>query len=171
MSTMYVRRRLVACLTTSFVLAVVPALAAQEMLPGPAVDVDLRAASTAPPLPLAVSAASPQPGGYPSAAGRPSILTPLYIGFAALQAIDVHSTFRALNHGGRESNPIVARMIDAPAGLVALKAGTSAGIILVSEKLWKRNRAAAVITMLVLNAAYAGVVTHNYSVRSGRTGE
>jgi hypothetical protein len=48
------------------------------------------------------------------------------------------------------------------AGLVALKAAGTAGIIYASEKMWKRNRTASIIFMVAANSAMAWVVQNNY---------
>ena len=93
---------------------------------------------------------------------RPAPLVPLYVAFVGLQALDVHSTFSALEGGAREANPMVRSALGNPAGLFLLKAGTAAGVVLVTEKLWRRNRTAAVITMIALNSAYATIAAHNY---------
>ena len=93
---------------------------------------------------------------------RPAPLVPLYIAFVGLQALDVHSTFSALEGGAREANPMVRGALGSPAGLFLLKAGTAAGVVLITEKLWPRNRTAAVITMIALNSAYATIAAHNY---------
>ena len=97
---------------------------------------------------------------------RPSMLVPLYIGFAALQAVDVHSTLSALGTGARESNPVVASAIGSPAGMLMIKAATAAGVVALSERLWRRNRTAAVLTMIGLNSAYAMIAAHNYGAVS-----
>ena len=93
---------------------------------------------------------------------RPAPLIPLYIAFVGLQALDVHSTFSALDSGGREANPMVRGALGSPEGLFLLKTGTAAGVVLLTEKLWPRNRTAAVITMIALNSAYATIAAHNY---------
>lgn len=95
---------------------------------------------------------------------RPQALVPLYISFAALQALDVHSTTAAIEAGGRETNPVVRSAMTMPAGAVVLKAGTAAGVVYLTEKLWKRNRAAAIVTMVALNSAYVAIAAHNYGV-------
>lgn len=97
---------------------------------------------------------------------RPSSLIPLYVSFAALQGLDVHSTLRAAQFGGREANPIVGSMLGSPVAFVAAKAGMTAGIYFVSERLWKRNKTAAVLTMIALNSAYGAIVAHNYAVEA-----
>jgi hypothetical protein len=99
-------------------------------------------------------------------AQRPAALVPLYISFAGLQALDVHSTLAAVNAGGRELNPIVRSTVDAPVGMFLLKSGAAAGVVFVSEKLWRRNRTAAVLTMIGLNSAYLTIAANNY--RSAR---
>src|SRR5689334_25132844 len=106
-------------------------LIGRPQLGGPATD---EPASTAAPSVAA---------GAPSAAHRPSVLVPLYISFATLQGLDIHSTLRAPEFGGREANPIVGGMLGSPAAFIAAKVGMTAGIYLVSERLWKRHKAAA----------------------------
>ncbi len=93
---------------------------------------------------------------------RPDSLVPLYVSFAGLQALDLHSTWRAVDHGAVEANPVLKGVVGSPAGLVALKAVGTAGVIFASEKMWKRNRTASVIFMVAANSAMAWVVQHNY---------
>jgi hypothetical protein len=119
----------------------------------------------APVLPLvpgAVTSASlvpPAPGSQ-----RPSALVPLYVSLAALQASDIHSTLKALNRGAVEANPIMRGVIGSPAAVIALKAAFTGVMISSSEKLWKKNRAAAILLMVGVNGAYGAIVAHNYSV-------
>jgi len=93
---------------------------------------------------------------------RPASLVPLYVTFAGLQALDVHSTLSALNAGAREANPMVRSALGSPTGLFLLKTSTAAGVVLLTERLWPRNRTAAVITMIAINSAYATIAAHNY---------
>jgi Domain of unknown function (DUF5658) len=109
---------------------------------------------------------APVAAQQPSAARRPSVLVPLYVSFATLQGLDVHSTLRAPEFGGREANPIVGGMLGSPAAFIAAKVGMSASIYFVSERLWKRNKTAAVLTMIALNSTYGAVVAHNYAVEA-----
>jgi hypothetical protein len=94
---------------------------------------------------------------------RPAALGPLYVSMVGLHALDVHSTWRVLNAGGSESNPLVRRIVGSPAGVVAVKAGSSAAVIYAAEKMWKHNRTAAIVMMVGINSAYAAVVAHNYA--------
>lgn len=108
----------------------------------------------------------------PAAPQRPTALVPLYMSFATLQGLDIHSTLRATEFGGREANPIVGGMLGSPAAFVAAKVGMTASVYFVSERLWKRHKTAAVLTMIVLNSAYGAIVAHNYAVeaRGARAG-
>jgi hypothetical protein len=93
---------------------------------------------------------------------RPDSLIPLYVSFGALQALDIHSTWRAIDHGAVEANPVLKGVVGNQAGLVALKAAGTAGVIYASEKIWKRNRTASIVFMVAANSAMAWVVQNNY---------
>ena len=90
------------------------------------------------------------------------MLVPLYVSFGVLQGLDGHSTLTAMRRGFREVNPILSPAVHSPAALVAAKAAASAATIAGTELLWRRNRAAAVLTMIAINVGYAAVVAHNY---------
>lgn len=92
------------------------------------------------------------------------VLVPLYISSAVLQMMDVHSTRRALAAGHTEGNPFMSGIASNTSALVAVKAATAAGVILLSEKLRTRNRVAAIGLMVAVNVATAAVVAHNYRV-------
>ena len=119
-------------------------------------------------LPATAYARPAEPDQSPSAvtepAPRPILLTTLYGAFVGLQALDVHSTMRAVRSGaGQEANPALRR-IGSPA-LFAMKAGTTASIILASERLRKDHHPlAAVVLMTGANSAYAMIAAHNYGV-------
>jgi len=119
-------------------------------------------------LPATAYAQPAEPDQSPSAvtepAPRPVLLTTLYAAFVGLQALDVHSTMLAVQSGaGQEANPALRR-IGSPA-LFAMKAGTTASIILASERLRKDHHPlAAVMLMIGANSAYAMITAHNYAV-------
>jgi hypothetical protein len=100
----------------------------------------------------------------PEPPDRPGALMPLYGSLIALQGLDIHSTRRALGSGGSEANPAMRPVVKNSAAFVAVKAGATAGVIWASEKLWKKNRKAAVIFASVVNVAMAAVVANNYRV-------
>jgi hypothetical protein len=51
---------------------------------------------------------------------------------------------------------------DRPAVALAVKVGATAATIYLTERLWRRNRAASIVLMAVLNGTYAAIVAHNY---------
>ena len=93
---------------------------------------------------------------------RPAALLPLYASFVTLQVLDVHSTRSALARGAVEGNPAMQGLVGTSAGLVAAKAAGAAGLIFASEKISKKNKAAAIGLMIATNSAMAWVVQHNY---------
>jgi hypothetical protein len=104
----------------------------------------------------------PVHGSEDGAPRRPSLLLPLYGSFALLQAMDAHSTVRAVRGGAVERNPLLAPVGDSPAALFALKAATTAGTIVLAERLWRRHPVGAVLVMVAVNGAYAAIVASNY---------
>ena len=97
---------------------------------------------------------------------RPPALLPLYITFATLQMLDAHSTTKALQNGGVEANPVVASFAGNTGALYATKIATVAATVFIGEKLWRKNRFGAIMTMMAINSAYAVVVRHNYGIAS-----
>jgi hypothetical protein len=92
------------------------------------------------------------------------VLVPLYISYAALQGLDVHSTTRALRGGASEANPLMRGVAQQPVALIAVKAGAAATTIWLTHKVSKRSRAGAIVLMAAVNSAYAVIVAHNYRV-------
>ena len=93
---------------------------------------------------------------------RPAALVPLYASFITLQILDLHSTHYALEHGAIEANPAVKGFAGSTAGMAAVKAAGTAGVIFISEKLRTKNKAAAIGLMIASNSAMTWVVQHNY---------
>lgn len=91
---------------------------------------------------------------------RPSTpLRGLYVSYGVLQGLDMYSTIAARNNGAREMNPL----LDSGYGqAAATKALFAAGTYVAVQKLAKKNKKAAVITMAILNVTSALVVTHNF---------
>lgn len=95
---------------------------------------------------------------------RPVLLPALYAANIALQGLDAHSTIKALDGGAREANPLMKGVADHRGALLAVKVGAAASTIYFAEKLWRRNRVAAVALMVAVNGVSAAVVAHNYRV-------
>ena len=103
----------------------------------------------------------------PPPAKRPIILPALYVSLGAVQAWDVYSTSAALKAGAIEGNPLVAPIAGNSAGMIALKVGTAATTVFFAERLWKKNRAGAIVMMAAINGATAAVAMRN--IRNART--
>ena len=99
---------------------------------------------------------------------RPALLVPLYVAYGGLQVLDAHSTLNAVDAGARETNPLVRQALGNTAGMLALKSGAAVGVVLLTEKLWQRNRTAAVLTMIAINSAYITIAAHNYRTAQRR---
>jgi hypothetical protein len=93
---------------------------------------------------------------------RPPALLPLYASFVGLQVLDFHSTADALSRGAVEGNPAMQGVTSNQLAFAAAKAAGTAGVIVLSEKIRKKNKAAAVGLMIATNSAMAWVVQHNY---------
>lgn len=98
---------------------------------------------------------------------RPRPLVSLYVSFAALQGLNAHSALPSLRGPAREMNPVLASYGSTPVKMLAIKAGMTAGMIYLSEKLWRKNRAAALAVMIGVNSALAVATAHNYRVANG----
>ena len=93
---------------------------------------------------------------------RPALLIPMYLANAALHGLDAYSTSEALKAGHREANPLL-RNANLPTMIGAKAVATVTGVV-VAEKLWRRNRAAAVAVMVGVNVGLAAVVANNYRI-------
>jgi hypothetical protein len=99
----------------------------------------------------------------PATAATPSsrTLTSLQISFAALQALDVYSTVRGVNHGMSEANPLMRGLARHPAAMATVKAGAAASTILLVRHVAKKNRIAGIAVMAAMNTALSVVVVRN----------
>lgn len=92
---------------------------------------------------------------------RPTILPVLYATLGATQAWDVYSTRSALTSGAREANPATAAFSSNTGTLMGMKVATTAGTILFAERMWKKNKVAAILMLTAINGATAAVSMHN----------
>jgi Domain of unknown function (DUF5658) len=90
------------------------------------------------------------------------LIPALYAGNIALQVMDTHSTFRALDAGMVESNPVMRWTTEHPVAFVSMKAAATATTILVAEKIRRKYPWRAALFMAGINTAYALIVSHNY---------
>jgi len=110
-------------------------------------------------LSISADAAAAAPAGISS---RPSLTLPaLQVTFGALQIMDVVSTRRALNAGLTEGNTAMRGVVDRPLAVAAVKVGATAATIFLVNRVARKNRAAAILTMVAINSAYSFVVVRN----------
>jgi hypothetical protein len=126
----------------------------------PATPLAATAAQTTTPLTIGQSARFDGPR-------RPAALPALYASTAILQALDAHSTIKAINAGAHEANPMMKGVAGNKGALLAVKAGVTGATIFMAEKMWKRNPVGAVAMMAIVNGVNAFVVAHNYRVVKG----
>ena len=60
--------------------------------------------------------------------------------------------------------PAVAAFASHTGALYATKIAATAATVYLGEKLWRKNRFAAIMTMVAVNSAYAFVVRRNYGI-------
>jgi hypothetical protein len=90
---------------------------------------------------------------------RPVALSTLYGSYATLQVLDLVSTRKAIAAGAHEANPLMGNGSTARMMLVK-GAGASVSMYL-AERMWKKNRVGAIVTMAVMNGVTAAVVARN----------
>lgn len=91
---------------------------------------------------------------------RPLALTALYGSYAAVQALDVVSTQKAIGAGAQELNPAMGA--GGRARMVAVKSAATALSIYVVERTWKKNRLGAIATMVAVNGVSAAIAARNF---------
>jgi Domain of unknown function (DUF5658) len=127
------------------------------LVPATAAPAAAEAAQASTPTFVRSSLAKPQ--------GRPTLLPALYVAQGALQAMDVHSTYSAIDGGAHEANPVMKNVVGNKSAMVAVKAGVAASTIWLAESMWKRgNRVGALITMIAANSVTGVIVAHNYKL-------
>jgi hypothetical protein len=89
------------------------------------------------------------------------MLPALQVSFGALQIMDVVSTRRALNAGLTEGNTVMRGVVDRPLAVAAVKVGATAATVFLVNRVARKNRAAAILTMVAINSAYTFVVVRN----------
>ena len=104
----------------------------------------------------AVAAAWAKEAKGPSAAIRT-----LFVTYGAGQGLDMVSTVVARNRGAVEANPVMG---GGYARGVAIKASAGVFTVLAVRAIEKKNKKAALFTMIALNVATAAVVANNVRV-------
>jgi len=95
------------------------------------------------------------------AGGSSGAVRTLYASYGVLQGLDMVSTVVARNRGAVEANPVMG---GGYAKGVAIKASAGAFTMLAVRAIEKKNKKAALFTMIALNVATAAVVANNVRV-------
>lgn len=95
---------------------------------------------------------------------RPAVLPALYVTLGAMQVLDIVTTKQALKSGAREGNPLVAGVAGNSGAMIAYKTAMTVGTVVAVEKLWKKNRVAAIAVAVAANGVTAAVAAHNVKV-------
>jgi hypothetical protein len=95
------------------------------------------------------------------------LLASLQAATVVTQMLDVHSTMQAVRHGAVEANPMMGGLVQNRAAFIGVKAAMGAGLVLVTHKLAKDNKVAAIAASVAINSAYLMVARHNYRVAAG----
>jgi hypothetical protein len=88
----------------------------------------------------------------------------LEVNYVLLNAADLITTFKSLDKGAREVNPIARSFITNKPLATSVKACVTAGVLLSLSKVKRENATAACVTLGVLNLLYGIVVTNNIGV-------
>ena len=91
-----------------------------------------------------------------------SLKLPLAV-YAGAASADLHSTYRFLQHGHREANPLGRWLDHNPPALIAFSAATDAATVYTVYKVWgQHHRKAARIVLYSVAAVRVGLAVHNY---------
>ena len=82
----------------------------------------------------------------------------------AAQALDVHSTMKAMDRGAVEANPLMTGIVKNKAAFIGVKAGLGAGFMYATHRMARRNKVGAIVTAAAVNSVYLLVAHHNYKV-------
>ncbi|HYN10684.1 MAG TPA: DUF5658 family protein [Vicinamibacterales bacterium] len=137
---------------------------AQERQDVPQLELPATVMAFAQPIRLTETPQRPPAAPQVRIGGSSPMLKSLYASTAIMQGLDVHSTMSVLNRGGGEANPLMAGLVRNKAAFIGVKAAVAASTILAARQIGKRNKVAAVATLVAINSAYALVVQHNYRV-------
>ena len=158
-------RRFAAAVFVTFVSAApIFAVTASAQTPAPGVIGD--AVSVASTLQFADQASVPAPRALPRSDVKwhTPVLASLQATTIATQMLDVHSTFKALDAGAVEGNPVMGGLVKNRAAFIGVKAAVGAGLVYATHRIGQRNKVAAIAVAAAVNSAYFMIASHNYKV-------
>lgn len=93
---------------------------------------------------------------------RPRAMLPLYSTLIGLQVADAALTMQGLNAGARELNPLMRNSTS----MTLTKVATMATTIVIAERMWKRNKPAAIAALVAANVVSGVIVARNARIVS-----
>jgi|SRR5579871_538565 len=153
-----IRRSLFAVLV---LVASAPSIYAADAAPSPT-DLAAPLAVSVPPL---VDVARPSlPNLRTESTARPAALPLLYASLAALHTYDAYSTLHGVANGAQESNGLMRGAAGSAVAMIGVKAAVTTLPIALAEHMWRTNRTAAIVMMVVSNGMMAAVAANNAHV-------
>ena len=83
---------------------------------------------------------------------------------AVVQGLDAHSTFKALNAGAVETNPLLTPLANNRRAFIALKVAIAAALIYEGHGTSKQHKIRAVLILAAIDGAYIALARHNDQV-------
>jgi len=102
----------------------------------------------------------------PKQASRQSdwLYNAMAVNYVVLNTLDLFTTYKSLEKGAVEVNPIARTFVDRKPMAIAFKAGLTGGVLFALGKMKQQDKKAAYITLGLLNVVYGLVVANNIGV-------
>jgi uncharacterized protein DUF5658 len=157
-------RRFAAAVFMTVVSAPMFATTAGAQTPTPGAIAD--AVAVASTVQFAEQTSAPAPRALPrtDVKWQTPVLASLQATTIATQMLDVHSTYKALNAGAVEGNPVMGGLVKNRAAFIGVKAAVGAGLVYATHRIGQRNKVAAIAVAAAVNSAYFMIASHNYKV-------
>lgn len=88
----------------------------------------------------------------------------VYASTALMHILDIDSTFKALDRGAVEANPLMSGLVKNKSAFILTKAAIAGATIYATHRMAKHNKVGAIITSMAINSAYLMIVKNNYAI-------
>lgn len=95
---------------------------------------------------------------------EPAWFTSVHVATALMQVLDAHSTFKAIDAGAVEANPLLKAVGGNRAAFSAIKAGVAGSLIWGTHSMAKSHPLRALIVAGAVNSVYATIAARNYGI-------
>lgn len=103
-------------------------------------------------------------GLAPCLAQKRVIYHSLEVTYIGLNVLDVVSTYKVIENGGYEANPIMAKFVDNKAAFIGVKAISTTAFLGACRIIKKDKPKLAFVMLLAGNVGYGFLVNHNYQL-------